>query len=88
VEAPVLGLGHLAIVGIPGAYFVEFRLQIQAQSPAQATFVLDLANGSIGYIPTVAALEQGGYEGSSARFRPDAGQRLADAALQMLTAKP
>jgi len=86
VEVQVLGLGDLAIVGIPGEYFVEFGLQIKEQSPAAATFVIELANGSIGYIPTAAALQQGGYEGSSARFRPDAGQRLADAALQMLTA--
>ena len=86
VEVQVLGLGDLAIVGIPGEYFVEFGLQIKEKSPAKAAFVIELANGSIGYIPTAAALEQGGYEGSSARFRPDAGQKLADAALQMLAA--
>jgi len=84
VEVQVLGLGELAIVGIPGEYFVEFGLQIKAKSPAKATYVIELANGSIGYIPTAEALEQGAYEASSARFVPDAGQRLADAALGML----
>ena len=63
---------------------MEFGLQIKAKSPAKATFVIELANGSIGYIPTAEALEQGAYEASSARFVPDAGQRLADAALGML----
>jgi len=84
VEVQVLGLGDLAIVGIPGEYFVEFGLQLKQQSPAPATFVIELANGSIGYIPTAAALAEGGYEGSSARFSPEAGQKLADAALEML----
>jgi neutral ceramidase len=83
-EVQVLRLGDLAVVGIPGEYFVEFGLQIKCHSPAPVTMVIELANGSVGYIPTVAAIEQGGYEGSSARFEAHAGQMLSDAALDML----
>ncbi|NLJ36404.1 MAG: hypothetical protein GX358_09305 [candidate division WS1 bacterium] len=86
VEVQVLRLGDLAVVGIPGEYFVEFGLYIKQHSPAPATMVVELANGSVGYIPTEAAISQGGYEGSSTRFEAQAGQMLADAALEMLAA--
>lgn len=83
-EVQVIGLGDVALVAIPGEYFVEFGLQIKAASEAAVTLVIELANGSIGYIPTAEALAEGGYEGSSAKFSPDAGQMLADAALEMI----
>lgn len=84
VEVQVIRLGELALVAIPGEYFVEFGLQIKQCSPAGATFLIELANGSIGYIPTRAAFEGGAYEGSSARFDAAAGETLAAAALRML----
>ncbi len=88
VEVQVIRLGELALVAIPGEYFVEFGLQIKQCSPARATFLIELANGSIGYIPTRAAFETGAYEGSSARFNADAGETLAAAALRMLSSTP
>lgn len=83
-EVQVIGLGEVSLVAIPGEYFVEFGLQIKAASEAPITLVVELANGSIGYIPTAEALAEGGYEGSSAKYTPDAGQMLADAALGMI----
>ena len=83
-EVQVIGLGDVALVAVPGEYFVEFGLQIKAASEAPITLVVELANGSIGYIPTAEALAEGGYEGSSAKYTPDAGQMLADAALGMI----
>lgn len=84
VEVQVIGLGELALVGIPGEYFVEFGLQIKQRSPFPYTFIIELANGYNGYIPTEEAFKAGAYEGSSARFAPQAGQMLADTALEVL----
>ncbi len=86
VEVQVLRLGDVAIVSIPGEYFVEFGLAIKQQSCAQRTFLIELANGCIGYIPTAAALAAGAYEGSSAKYSADAGQVLADAAIATIEA--
>ena len=84
VEVQVIGLGEVALVAVPCEYFVEFGLQIKAQSAAPITLVIELANGYFGYVPTAEALAEGGYEGSSAKFSPEAGQMLADAALGMI----
>jgi hypothetical protein len=87
VEVQVLRLGDCALVGLPGEIFTEFGLQIKAQSPFKETFVVELANGWHGYIPTRAAFEHGGYEtrlGYTSRLAPEAGERMVRAALEQL----
>lgn len=61
---PVMGLriGDLGIVGVPGEMFVEYGLQIKAQSPFARTMTVELANDFVGYCPTDVGLEEGGYE--------------------------
>ena len=55
-------IGDLGICAIPFEVFVEIGLQIKAESPFEQTFVVSHANGSHGYLPTVAQHELGGYE--------------------------
>lgn len=76
-ELQAFRVGDLAIVGIPAEYFVEYGLQIKAQSPARWTFLVELANDCVGYVPTVEGFRQGAYEGQSARFVEDTGPRMA-----------
>jgi len=57
-----IGLGPLAVVGLPGEVFVEYAHAIQEVSPTPHTIVLGYANGCIGYVPTQAAFDEGGYE--------------------------
>jgi len=45
-------IGDLALVGAPGEFFVELGLEIKRRSPFAQTMVLELANDSVGYIPT------------------------------------
>jgi neutral ceramidase len=61
---PVMGIriGDLGIVGVPGEMFVEYGLQIKAQSPFARTMTIELANDFVGYCPTDVGLEEGGYE--------------------------
>jgi hypothetical protein len=60
-------VGNVGIVGLPGEIFVEYGLQIKAQSPFNRTFVVELANDYVGYCPTDLALQEGGYETRLAR---------------------
>lgn len=77
----------VALVGAPGEVFVELGLEIKRSSKFPYTFVLGLANGYLGYIPTSAAFDQGGYEVKTAswsKFDRSAGEILVAAVLRML----
>jgi hypothetical protein len=74
----------LAIVALPGEIFVELGLAIKKASPFKYTFIAELANGSIGYIPNRSAYPEGNYEVVSARCATGSGEMLVDAAVKML----
>lgn len=87
VEVQVITLGDsLAWVALPGEIFVELGLDLKAASPFQQTIVAELANGSIGYVPTSRAYRQGAYEVVSARCVKGSGDRLVECALKLLSA--
>jgi len=85
-EVQVIKLGNeLALVGFPGDAFVELGLAIKQNSPFPFTIVCEQSgNGSISYVPNRKAIQEGGYEGESARFLPGGGELLVDAALLIL----
>ena len=68
----------MAFVGIPGEYFVELGIRIQKESPFPYTFIVELANGELGYIPTRRGFAEGGYEPTSTPLAPGAGETMAD----------
>ncbi len=85
VEVQVFALGgEIAWVGLPGEIFVELGLAIKRASPFRYTFIAELANGSIGYIPNREAYSQGNYEVVSARCAEGSGEMLVDSALRQL----
>jgi hypothetical protein len=55
-------VGEVGICAIPFEVFVEIGLELKAESPFGRTFTISHANGSYGYLPTVAQHELGGYE--------------------------
>jgi len=83
-EVQVMSIGAVAIVAIPGEFFVELGNEIQRKSPFANTFIVELANDNIGYIPTRAAFEQGAYEPTSAMMAPGGGERLVAKAIELL----
>lgn len=87
-QVQVLRLGKSAFVAIPAEYFMEHGLRIKMHSPVTPTFVVSLANGWVGYVPTMAAFQRtGGHESTSAlwsKLVPEAGDMLADTALELL----
>lgn len=57
-----LRIGELGIAALPFEVFVEIGFDIQKRSPFKDTFVLGLANGGLGYLPSPRQHELGGYE--------------------------
>jgi hypothetical protein len=85
VELQVLALGREAAwVALPGEVFVELGLAIKKRSPFEHTFVIELANESIGYIPDRRSYAEDNYEPESARCAPGSGEKLVDAAAKLL----
>ncbi len=84
-EVQVIAVGdRLAWVGLPGEIFTELGMAIKAASPFQYTIVVELANGSIGYVPDRKAYVEGAYEPVSARCAAGSGEKLVDAATRLL----
>jgi hypothetical protein len=84
-EVQALTIGDdLAVVGLPGEIFAELGLSLRERSPFRHTLVLGIANESIGYVPTRRAYDEGGYEPTSSRLQPGAGEHLVDVALALL----
>ncbi len=85
LEVQVFRLGDdAALVGLPGEAFVELSLAIRKRSPFGTTFVVELANDAPGYLPTRRAFAEGSYETVNSRILPGGGERLVDAAVELL----
>lgn len=83
-EVQALRIGDLGIAAFPGELFVELGLSLKARSPYSSTLVVELANDSIGYIPTRKAYDEGGYEVTSTVLAPGAGEMLVEEAFNLL----
>ncbi len=85
VEMQVIALGReVAWVAWPGEIFVELGLSVKAGSPFPHTYNVELANGTIGYIPNKSAYPEGNYEVESARVAEGSGEMLVSSALRLL----
>lgn len=86
VPLQALRIGDLAVVTIPFEVFVEIGLELKAKSPLPDTFVVSLANGANGYLPTAAHHQLGGYETwlGTNQVEVGAAQKIVDTLLQML----
>ncbi|NMC19906.1 MAG: hypothetical protein GYA33_05735 [Thermogutta sp.] len=84
-EVQVITLGDdVAWVALPGEVFVTLGLNIKAASPFRHTFLVELANGSLGYLPHRSAYAEGQYEAISARCAEGSGELLVAQAVEML----
>jgi len=83
----VVRVGDLAICAIPCEVFAETGLAIKAHSPFKDTFIIELANGYYGYLPTPQQHEWGGYEtwpARSAFLEVQAEPKIRKAVLELL----
>ena len=87
IEIGGLAIGPGALVALPGEIFTAIGRQIRAASPFAHTALVELANGSYGYVPTAQAFAGGGYETwlcRSSRLAPTAAADLVAAGRRVL----
>jgi hypothetical protein len=83
----VMALGDIALVGVPGECFTVLGQQIKRRSPYRYTYIAELANDWIGYLPDRKAFELGGYQtwtGLHSFAERGTGEAIVDAAVKML----
>lgn len=62
VDLTTFGIGDLGIASTPFQLFAAIGLNIKSKSPFKQTFVIGLADGYYGYVPTPEQIKLGGYE--------------------------
>lgn len=82
IELQGIRVNEAMFVAVPAEMFVEIGLQLKERAPHR-TFIVGLANGYIGYLPTREAHAVGGYEVVSAKCAPEAGDRLIEKTLEL-----
>lgn len=83
-EVQCISVGPWKFLGLPGEFFVEYALSIEAH--CADSFVITMANGELqGYVVTQEAIDEGGYEASNALFKsPESGQLIVEDARALL----
>jgi neutral ceramidase len=84
-EIQALSLGEgLAVLALPGEFFVETADAIRERSGIEDLLVVCYANDYIGYVVPPAAYEEGGYEAGITFCTPEAEGIIVDASLELL----
>jgi hypothetical protein len=85
VPLQVLRIGDVGIGTSPCETFAEIGLEFKRRSPLPHSFMVSLAHGYIGYLPTPRHLELGGYETwpGTNYLEPQASEKILDALMEM-----
>ncbi len=86
-EVQALRLGPLGIVTNGTEFFVDLGLRVKQGSPFKSTWISELTNEWLGYVPTANAFSAGGYEPRTrrgSRFDIHSGQLLVEGMLKAL----
>jgi hypothetical protein len=82
----VLRIGRIAMVTNPFELFSEFGMRMKARAKAEQVFVIQLANGLGGYLPSEDAITGGSYSSkpASTTCGPDGGDLLVEESLRAM----
>ena len=80
IELQGIRINDAVFVAVPAEVFVEIGLHLK-QTASHKIFIVGIANGYIGYLPTKVAYEVGGYEVVSSKCRPEAEAKLIEQVL-------
>jgi len=81
----ILRVGDICIGTTPTETFAETGVEFRNRSPFAKSFMVELANGYYGYMPTPRHFELGGYETwpGTNNLEPQASVKMMDALLEM-----
>jgi neutral ceramidase len=82
-----IAIGDIAIVGVPGEFFTVLGEEIKRRSPFRYTYIFELANDYIGYIPDRPAFGLGGYQtwtGLHSFLEPGTGEAIVAESVKLL----
>ena len=82
IELQGVRIGDAVFVAVPAEVFVEIGLKVKQETPHRV-FIVGLANGYIGYLPTSEAHSVGGYEVVSSKCRPEAADVLVESVVDL-----
>jgi hypothetical protein len=80
-------IGDIALVGVPGELFTFLGQEIKGRSPYRYTYVFELANDYVGYLPDTRAFERGGYQtwsGLHSFTEKGSGEAIVQTAIELL----
>lgn len=85
IPVQVLRIGNVCIGTMPCEVFCEIGLEFKQRSPIQPAFMIELAHGYYGYLPTPDQMKLGGYETwiGTNRLEPEASTKLMSELLEM-----
>lgn len=80
-------IGDVVLVGMPAEVFTQFGIDVKRRSPFEHTYIAELANDWIGYLPDIEGFERGGYQtwtGLHSYCAPGTGERMVDEIIDLL----
>ena len=77
--------GDIGVTGGPYEMFDTNGMQIKESAPMAMTIICNMANGSIGYVPSQLGYDNGGYSTDITRLAPGSGEKLAQVMIDSLT---
>jgi hypothetical protein len=83
----VVLIGDVAVVGVPAELFTALGQEVKRLSPFRYTYVAELANDWVGYLPDRTAHALGGYQtwtGLHSYAEPGTGERVVEEAVKLL----
>jgi len=87
IKLQTISIGELAIVTVPCEVFAKIGIDIKRRSPFKTTFLIGLANGYNGYLPSPEQHKLGGYEtwrSSWSYLETDASTKITNSILNQL----
>lgn len=83
-EQVCIDIDDTAFLSFPGELYTEIGMKIKAASPFSRTYIIGLANGYVGYVPTRKAIGEGGYSEDVRRVDAGAEDVILSKSLELL----
>ncbi len=79
-----ISFGEIAFAAAPIEMFDTNGKEVRDGSPFKTTYMCSLANGSMGYVPSIAAVPHGTYEVLACAYVPGTGEQISGELVKML----